>query len=230
MALGVDARAHEAAMKAGGLTIAVLGCGPDIVYPRRNRQLYDKAAESGVVVSELPPGTAPARWTFPHRNRLLAALGDAVLVVEASRTSGALQTASWALELGRPVFSVPGPIYADGHRGCNLLLYEGACPAVEPCVTVEDFLLQTRIERGRRQVSEGGHRKTLGGTGQSCSVHNPGSRNGTVLEALTFDPSSVDCLIERTGLTAREVTAALAELELAGLAARAGPGTYIRAP
>jgi DNA processing protein len=230
MAMGVDARAHRAAIETGGLTVAVLGCGADVVYPRRNRGLYDRIAEAGVVMSELPPGTAPARWTFPHRNRLLAALGDAVVVVEASCTSGAMQTASWALEVGRPVFSVPGSIYADGHQGCNLLLYEGASPALEPCVTVEDFLLQTRIERGTRRAQEGLRRGAPGEprAGEVPLGRDP--RGDVVLKALVSGPASVDELLGRTGLAVRELTAALAELELAGLAARAGPGTYIRAP
>ncbi len=152
MALGIDGRAHRASLEVGGLTVGVLGCGADIVYPRSHRTLYERILEQGVILSELPPGTPPGRWTFPQRNRLLAALGDAVLVVEGSRLSGAMQTADRSLELGRPVFAVPGPISVESHSGCNQLLYEGAVPAVDPCVTVEDFFLQTRIhtnESGR---------------------------------------------------------------------------------
>ncbi len=230
MALGVDGRAHEGAARADGLTVAVLGCGIDIVYPRRHRWLYDKIAAGGVVLSELPPGTAPSRWTFPHRNRLLAALGDAVLVVEASRTSGALQTADWALQLGRPVFSVPGPPFIDSHEGSNSLLYDGAWPALDPRVTVEDFLAATRIERGEQRsatpprCADGVERA---GVDTKAVVD---ARKTGILEVLGSGPCSVDGLVARTGLTVRELSAALAELELAGLAARAGPGTYIRAP
>ena len=147
MAMGIDGRAHQAAIEGGGLTVAVLGCGPDVVYPPRSRWLYEKITACGAVISELPPGATPARWTFPHRNRILAALGDAVMVVEAPRASGALQTVTWALELGRAVFSVPGSIYSENHQGCNRLLYDGAGAALEPCATVEDFLLQTESER-----------------------------------------------------------------------------------
>ena len=230
MALGVDSCAHKAAIAEGGLTAAVLGCGADIVYPPRNRWLYDQMIESGVVLSELPPGTPPARWTFPYRNRLLAALGDAVLVTEGSPTSGALQTAGWALELGRPVFSVPGSIYLDGHRGCNLLLYEGASPAVEPCVTVQDFLLQTRIERGERQSSVGGRQGAPGGQERVDVLGHLGCHRGSVLAALEGGPSSLDGLAQRTGLTVRDLSVALVELELARQVTRVGPGTYIRAP
>jgi DNA processing protein len=228
MAMGVDTRAHKAAVETGGLTAAVLGCGADVVYPSANRWLYEKIAAGGAVISELPPGAAPAPWTFPHRNRLLAALGDAVLVVEAPLTSGALQTADAALELGRPVFTVPGSIYAEGYRGCNRLLHDGAGPAIEPCATVEDFLLQTRIERGARKVQ--------GGRLPEANLHSkggpfgPGSRNDRVWSALRAGPCSVDVLVERTGLAARELSAALAELELEGLTRRVGPGIYARGP
>jgi DNA processing protein len=228
MAMGVDTRAHRATVETGGLTAAVLGCGADIVYPGSNRWLYGKIAAEGAIISELPPGSPPAPWTFPHRNRLLAALGDAVLVVEAPVTSGALQTADAALELGRPVFTVPGSIYAEGYRGCNRLLYDGAGPAVEPCVTVEDFLLQTRIERGQRQVH--GCSPLTARSRQGSRSSAPGSRNERVWAALGAGACSVDVLVERTGLTARELNAALAELELEGLTRRVGPGIYARGP
>lgn len=228
MAFGVDTRAHKAAVEVGGLTAAVLGCGADIVYPAANRWLYDKIATAGVVISELPPGCPPAPWTFPHRNRLLAALGDAVLVVEAPITSGALQTADAALELGRPVFSVPGCIYSDGYAGCNKLIYDGAGAALQPSVTVEDFLAQTRIERGSRQVLRANSTASSGRAergGSGCP-----SRNDQVWLALGMGPASIDLLVARTGLSARDLSAALAELELEGLARRLGPGMYARGP
>jgi len=233
--------------------VAVLGCGVDVVYPQRNRGLYEWISRDGVVLSELPPGTPPARWTFPHRNRLLAALGDAVLVTEGSQTSGALQTAGWALELGRPVFAVPGPITMDGHEGCNRLLYDGAGPALDPGVAVEDFLLQTRIERqerretGRPAEGDGGRadssaRGSLGAPGSAGGAAGwrsspagyrsqvTGTCAGSILEALEQGGCSVDSLVGHTGLATRQLTAALAEMELMGLVKRGGPGLYIRAP
>jgi len=232
MALGIDARAHEAALRAGGLTVAVLGCGVDVVYPRRHMSLYNRIAAGGIVASELPPGTDPSRWTFPHRNRLLAALGDASLVVEASRSSGALQTTDWALELGRPVFSVPGPIGMEGHEGCNTLLYHGACPALEHPATVEDFLQTTRMERGERRRLR--RREDSRGAGAEGAGDDPlalvDGRKQSILDALRSGPHSVDDLVQRTGMPVRELTAALAELELMGHTCRAGPGLHIRAP
>ncbi len=231
MALGIDTQAHKAALESDGLTVAVLGCGADVVYPRRHRSVYERIARGGIVLSELPPGSGPARWTFPHRNRLLAALGDATVVVEASCTSGALQTVDHALELGRPVFSIPGSIYADGHKGCNALLYQGAFPALDPCVTVEDFLFLTRMERlGRRPIwtlrlKGGGARDGGGGPSE---VQDP--KLAGILESLASAPCSAENLMAEKGLTAREVMAALGGLESRGLVMRGGPGLYIRAP
>jgi len=230
MALGIDARAHEAALRAGGLTVAILGCGVDVVYPRCHASLYKRLVREAIVMSELPPGTAPSRWTFPHRNRLLAALGDAVLVIEAPRSSGALQTTDWALEIGRPVFSVPGPIQAPSHQGCNQLLYDGAYPALDPSTTVEDYLRLTRMERGMRQGglrdrSRGVERSTPSGADVALNDDERG-----ILRIIGSAPCSVDDLVAMTGRSARELSVALAELELAGRVARAGPGMYIRAP
>lgn len=231
MALGIDSKAHEAALEASGLTVAVLGCGLDIVYPPRNRWLYDKIAKCGAVVSELPPGTPPARWTFPRRNRILAALGDAVMVVEAPRASGALQTVTWALSLGRPVFSVPGSIYADGQRGCNLLLYDGAGVAVDPRVTVEDFLFQTRNQRDGRLPGDCSSRPGCGAGEAVCEGGTRGDAGReSVLKALASGPASVDRLVETTGLQVRELLVTLVALELDDLVRRAGPGAYARAP
>jgi DNA processing protein len=229
LALGIDTRAHKAALDVGGVTVAILGCGADVVYPRRNAMLYDKIAQTGVILSELPPGASPARWTFPHRNRLLAALGDAVLVVEAPPASGALQTAGAAAELGRPVLAVPGSIYSEGYKGCNRLLRDGAAPALDPGSAVEDFLMQTRIERGDRQV-RADRGPAAGPARQLCLVQALTPRHETLWNELACGPCSVDALVERTGLTVRELTAALAELELAGVVERGGPGVYARAP
>jgi DNA processing protein len=210
------------------MTAAVLGCGADVVYPARHRALYGLIAEKGLIMSELPPGAPPSRWTFPNRNRLLAALGDAVLVIEGAVTSGAMQTAEQAAHLGRPVFAVPGSIYADGHRGCNLLIRDGGVPALEPEVAVEEFLLQTRIERGERRPPEPERASSTGRQDPLRDLAVAGRE--AVLEAMAEQACSVDALVLRTGMAARRLTAALAELELAGLVARAGPGLYIRAP
>ncbi len=229
MALGIDGRCHEAALDAGGTTAAVLGCGADIVYPPRHRALYQLIAKKGVILSELPPGAPPATWTFPNRNRLLAALGDGVLVIEGSPTSGAMQTADQTAGLGRPVFAVPGSIYLENHRGCNLLVRDGGGVAIDPEATVEEFLLLTRIERGERRPPER-QARIVRGTGQDPFRDLVTAGREAILEALEERAYSIDGLVLRTGISVRYLAGALAELELAGLATRAGPGLYIRAP
>lgn len=130
LALGVDAAAARGALRAGGPAVGVAGCGLDVRYPAENRSLYDDVAAAGVILSEYPPGTAPDGWHFPVRNRILSGLSAAVLVVEAPASSGALITASAALDQGRDVFAVPGPINVSASVGCNRLIRDGAAGLV----------------------------------------------------------------------------------------------------
>jgi DNA processing protein len=125
MALGIDACAHGGALETG-LTVAVLGCGPDISYPAVHRSLWRRIGEAGLVLSELPPGTGAWRWTFPARNRLLAGIAGVTVVIEAAVRSGSLITAERASDLGRVVGAVPGPVNARGSAGTNQLLAGGA--------------------------------------------------------------------------------------------------------
>lgn len=131
LARGIDAASQLGALRAGGLTAAVLGCGVDVVYPPENERLYEDVAASGVLLSEYPPGAEPFGWHFPARNRILSGLCLATLVVEAPEKSGALITAATALEQGRDVFAIPGPLDAEGSVGCNRLIRDGAGLATE---------------------------------------------------------------------------------------------------
>jgi DNA processing protein len=126
LAFGIDACAHRGALDAGGATIAVLGCGPDTPYPAAHRSLWGRIAETGLILSELPPGSTPWRWTFPARNRILAALGGITVVVEAAAGSGSLATAAAAVRLSRPLGAVPGPVTSRASAGPNALLADGA--------------------------------------------------------------------------------------------------------
>ena len=126
MALGIDAAAHRGALGGRGATIAVLACGPDVVYPRRHRELHAQICASGLVLSELPPGQRAYRWSFPARNRIMAALARMTIVVEAGESSGTLITADFAQDLGRTVAAVPGRVTARLARGSNKLLRDGA--------------------------------------------------------------------------------------------------------
>ncbi len=234
LALGADGAAHRGALEVGGLTVAVLGSGIDVASPGRHRPLYREVCERGAVISEFPPGFKAARWTFPMRNRILAALSDAVVVIEAGSRSGALITAGEAASLGRSVFAVPGPIGVGSHRGCNELLYVGAIPALDSQLLVQDFLYQTKNERGNRRGDR--EREECDGrpTPENCSskgrrgagdrTEHPHAR--LLLQALEAGALSLDQLAPMSGLSPREVSVAMAMLELDGLAARAGPATY----
>ena len=156
LALGVDAAAHEGALAAGAPTLAVLGSGPDVAYPRTNRGLYARILAAGLIVSEYPPGTEPAPWRFPARNRLIAALADAVVVVEAKVRSGALITADHALDLGRDVLAVPGWPAFSGAGGTNALLKAGA-GLIESVEDLNGWLgLEVPASRAHRRRSGAG--------------------------------------------------------------------------
>jgi DNA processing protein len=195
LARGIDGEAHRGALEAGGTTVAVLGCGIDRDYPAAHAELARQVAERGLVVSEYAPGVEPAPWRFPARNRIVAGLCAATVVVEARERSGALITADLALEEGREVFAVPGEITSCLSAGSNALLHLGATPLTRAGDVLESFGLSAEPA-----VVE------LGGTA------------ATVLAALSAGAARTDELVRVTGLGAGEVGAALSELELAGAA------------
>ncbi len=202
LARGIDAAAHEGALAAGGPTVAVLGSGLDRIYPPEHAALASRVRASGALVTEFPVGTPPRPWHFPRRNRLLAALARAVVVVEAGERSGALITARCALDLGIDVLAVPGPPGAPLARGPHALIRQGAGLVEGP----EDVLEALGIPFTRRVAA--------------VPAAEPGARSGDqglVLAALADGPASVDALAERCGLGAGAVAAALLGLELAGL-------------
>jgi len=140
LARGIDAAAHRGCLAARGHAVAVLGSGVDVCYPTENQTIYDGILESsGAIVSEYPPGTPPDRWRFPARNRIIAAMSAAVVIVEAARTGGALITARLAAEIGRPVFVVPGDIDRPASEGCNMLIRDGAHPVLGANDLVEEL-------------------------------------------------------------------------------------------
>ena len=149
LAFGIDACAHRGALDAGGPTIAVLGCGPDTSYPAAHRALWGRIAETGVVISELPPGATPWRWSFPARNRVMAALAGMTVVVEAAARSGSLITADLAAELGRDLGAVPGPVTSRASAGPNELLAGGAC-VIRDAQDVLDAMLGAGVRPSAR--------------------------------------------------------------------------------
>jgi DNA processing protein len=204
LARGIDGEAHRGVLDADGLTVAVLGCGIDRDYPASNAQLSRRIEEGGLVVSEYEPGVEPAPWRFPARNRIIAGLSDAVVVIEARERSGALITADFALEEGREVFAVPGEITAALSAGTNALLKLGAAPLTSP----QDVLDALGIERPEPEAS--------------VDVSPVAAQ---VLELVREAPSGADELTARGVLDAGAVSVALTELELAGLVA-AADGVY----
>ena len=204
LARGIDGEAHRGALEAGGTTVAVLGCGIDRDYPRSHAELAGRIRQSGAVVSEYPPGVEPAPWRFPARNRIIAGLCLATVVVEARERSGALITADFALELGREVFAVPGEITAALSAGTNDLLRQGAAPLLSAHDVLFALGLDALVRSGMRKVSEGAT---------------------AVLELLADGARGADELARLGRLQTAEVATALVELELAGLVT-AAEGVY----
>ena len=199
LARGVDGEAHRGALEAGGATIAVLGCGVDRDYPAAHAQLAGRICERALVVSEYAPGVEPAPWRFPARNRIVAGLALATVIVEARERSGALITADFALEAGREVFAVPGEITSSLSAGTNALLRLGATPL----------------------TSTGDVLEALGVAPAAPETPSVSPDAGSVLAVLDDAPAGADELARATKLEAAAVATALAELELAGLVAEA---------
>ncbi len=210
LARGIDGAAHEGALAAAGRTVAVLGCGIDVDYPRTNAALAARIAASGAIISEYPATTPPAPWRFPARNRIVAALAQAVIVVEAAHTSGALITAGFALEAGREVMAVPASPWIGAAAGANMLLRDGATPVT----CAEDVLVSLGIDpaRAAREVA--------------TAVSDDAAR---LLATIHRSPGTPESLGARLGLAPSRLQALLTELELAGAVARARDGTLVGA-
>lgn len=223
LALGVDAAAHEGALDVSAqgsdspATIAVVGTGLDRVYPRKNLDLAHRIAANGLLVSEYPLGTPPLPANFPKRNRIISGLSQGTLVVEAALASGSLITARMAVEQGREVFAIPGSIHAPQSRGCHALIRQGA-KLVESAQDVLEELRMPAVTGVGRSVDP---------TSQDMAT-DADEPEGPLLEALGFDPMSVDALVARTGMDAASLQVALLELELEGRVARLPGGLFQR--
>lgn len=239
LAAGGDAAAHRGALRAGGFTAAVIGGGHDILYPRENRRLYEDIGARGVILSEYPPGTEHMGRHFPVRNRIISGLSLGVVVTEAPEQSGALITASRALDQGREVFAVPGPIYDPRCEGSNRLLEEGAHPALHAWGVLScyanRFPQKIRAQRGDLPRRFGQDQKTEKSARPEEPVHTPrperrepperpvlvlsGDHGLTddqirLVKALRGRTAQADELIEETGIPARRALSALTVLEL----------------
>jgi DNA processing protein len=212
MAMGIDSCAHAGALEAGGLTVAVLGNGVDVPYPQRSARLYEEIVDSGLVIGELPPRTLPRRWTFPARNRIMAALGGMTVVVEARERSGSLITATMAEQLNREVGAVPGRVGSSPAAGPNGLLRDGA-HVIRDGQDVLDALLGPGVQLDRPAAARG-------------SALEPDLV--AVLDLVEHGASSADSLAMASRLEPGALAAALVRLELSGYVRSDSAGHYER--
>ncbi len=210
LALGVDGRAHSGALEGGTATYAVLGCGVDICSPRQHYDLYRQVWQSGGLISEQPPGTRPLGCYFPARNRIISALADVILVVEAREKSGALITVDFALEQGKTVYALPGPVDSSLSVGCHRLLEKGAGVAW----SVQTLLGEWGLEGSTEETSAKKRHLRLA------------SDLNLVYSCLDLQPKSPHEIIEMTHFSAKKVINSLTELELEGFVGRIGQKFY----
>ena len=213
LALGIDGAAHAGALDGPGSTIAVVGTGPDRVYPKRHLALAHRIAAEGLLLSEYPLGTPPLPPNFPRRNRIIAGLSLGTLVVEAALQSGSLITARLALEQGREVFAIPGSIHSPQARGCHALIRQGAKLVEQASDILEELQ---------------GHPLPAPPPADPAAMEDEGNPGrDPVLEAMGYDPVTLDALVARTGWPAAELSAHLLTLELDGAVARL-PGSLFQ--
>jgi len=223
LALGVDGQAHKGALIDQGVTLAVTATGLDRVYPAAHRSLAHQIAEQGALISENPIGTAPQARNFPRRNRIISGLSLGTLVVEAAQRSGSLITADYANEQGRMVFAIPGSIHNPLARGCHKLIRQGAKLVETANDVMEDLAGQIDLSQ-------------LASTSSEVAEINPAKStepelnddNNRLLEAMGYDPVSIDHLVLQTGLTPAALSSMLLVMELQGLIASNGRGNYTR--
>ena len=225
LADGIDGAAHAAALDAGGSTVAVVGTGPDLVYPRKHRELAARIGQHGAIVSEFPPGTEARPDHFPRRNRLIAGLALGTLVVEAGLQSGSLITARLAAEAGREVFALPGSIHNPLAKGCHRLIRDGArltetaaevIEALTPAALAQGAGLRTRLETGGPGADRG----------SDARMQDPDY--AALMAALGDVPASLDELADRTRLAPAALSSMLLLLELEGVVAPAVNGRWQR--
>ncbi len=236
LADGIDAAAHEAALAAGTPTVAVMGTGPDRIYPRKHQHLAGRIAAHGTLVSEFPPGTQARAQHFPQRNRIISGLALGTLVIEAGLRSGSLITARLAGEQGREIFALPGSIHNPLARGCHRLIRDGA-RLVETAGEIHEALaplaraLGDSLTRRLAETAEASP-EASGATSTSAAALDPGTHADPdyrrLMDAMGYDPASLDTLVERSGLPAAAVSSMLLMLELEGVVISQPGGRFMR--
>lgn len=217
MAIGIDQHAHQAALDSGGKTIAVTATGIDRIYPSKNKQLAYEIAEKGLIISEFPLGTSPLQGNFPKRNRIISGLSVATLVVEATIKSGSLITARLGLEQGREVFAIPGSIHNPQSKGCHHLIRQGAKLVDQASDIIDDIGSLLGFIAEQVETPQDSH------IDQSLA-----SEYQALLDAMGYDPVSIDSLVNRSGLTIEQLSSMLLILELNDQIKTAPGGYYVR--
>ncbi len=220
MARGIDATAHAAALDAGGTSVGVLGNGFGVIYPAANRALYERMIARGCLITELPPGERPHAGAFPRRNRLISGLAGVAVVVEAAPGSGALITADCALDQGRVVLAVPGPITSPTSLGCNKLIQQGAKPALSAGDILEELGLPGVADstvHGSTAAQSPGHGPGVGRPARTSPPPDLSDLQRSLWDALAAEPRHVDALVATAGADTGAVLTALTELELRGV-------------
>ena len=235
LAQGIDGAAHQGALDGPAGTVAVIGTGPDLVFPRSHQTLARRIAAHGVLVSEYPPGTPPPAAHFPQRNRIVTGLALGTLVVEAALRSGSLISARLAAEAGRDVWAIPGSIHAEQSRGCHALIRQGATLVESPQDILDDLRGTAPLPfgpapaaGGRRGLSAAQDRTPGGGVDAAQAAPPDRRARDPLLEALGADPMTLDTLSARTGWGVPELNVRLLELELDGQVARLPGGRVQR--
>ncbi len=211
LAYGIDTEAHRTAVEAGGRTLAVLGSGVDVIYPAENRKLSEAIIENGALISEYPLGTKPESGNFPQRNRIISGLSLGTLIVEGAARSGARITADYALEQGREVFAVPGPIFRKSSEGPNHLIQNGGAKLI---TQVNDILEELNLTMVAQQH-------------EARAIIPDNDIEATLLKQLSLDPTHIDELGEATNLSASEVSSTLTLMELKGMVRQVNGMNYV---
>lgn len=212
-ARGIDTAAHKGALEVGGRTIAFLGSGIDVAYPAENKNLFDAIARSGAVVSEFPLGSTPEPWRFPSRNRLISGLSLSVLVCQCPSKSGALITASYALEQGKDVYAVPGNVDDERNSGCHQLIKDGA-RLVE---SAQDILDELGIDKKSECIDR-----------PTVPMESLNEQEQKIVSQLSLEPMPMDEIIAASGLSASMVAGTMTVLEMKGVIRRVPGNAYVR--
>ncbi len=228
LATGIDGASHRGGLQGCGSTVAVLGSGPDVLFPRSHGRLAAEIIDKGLIVSEFPPGTAPLAAHFPQRNRIIAGMSAGTLVVEAARRSGSLITARLAGNFGREVFAIPGSIHNPMAKGCHRLIREGAKLVEEAADVLVELppLLELVLEPAASPADTATDARHESPDEAAPLTRQPGYAK--LLAALGFDPCGISDLARRTGLTAAELSSMLLLLEMEGLVEALPGGRYCR--